>query len=372
MTATPLLLHVFPTFAVGGAQVRFAALANRFGRQWRHAIVALDGVTDCAARLSPDLDVTFPATPTRKGDLPGNLRAIRRLLRAMRPDVMVTSNWGSIEWALANLAPLVRHIHTEDGFGPEERARQLPRRVWTRRLALRRSAVVLPSRNLLRIGTDLWRLDPTRLHYIPNGVDLARYAADPAVIATMRASWPGEGPVVGIVAALRPEKNIGRLLRAAAGVEQPMRLVIVGDGGERGALETLAASLNLGAVHFAGHVADPSKLYAAFDVFALSSDTEQMPLSVLEAMAASRPVASTDVGDVRAMLTPENAQAVVPATDAALTGALRLLLGDPALRQRLGAANHAKAMCDYQAETMFQAYATLLTGSAMELATTTH
>ena len=356
-TRPPLILHVFPTFAVGGAQVRFAALANRFGRDYRHMVVSLDGSLECRAKLSAELDVTFPDPGLVKGQLLRNIRRIRRFLRQHRPSVMVTSNWGAIEWALANTVPMVRHIHTEDGFGPEERARQLPRRVLTRRLALRRSLVVMPSRTLLQIATHTWRLNPARLRYIPNGVDLDMPPA-PA-----RPNWPGDGPVVGIVAALRSEKNVGRLLRAFSRVEQPARLVIVGDGGERTRLESLAQELGIaGRTHFTGHLANPRPLYLAFDVFALSSDTEQMPLSVLEAMAAGRPVAATDVGDVRAMLSPDNAPFVSALDDAALADALRPLLADPALRAQVGAANHAHATRYYDQETMFQAYAALLDG----------
>ena len=357
----PLVLHVFPTFAVGGAQIRFTALANRFGNAWRHAVVSLDGRTECRTRLVPGLDVTFPIPATRHGHVLANLRGARAALRSLRPAVLVTSNWGSIEWALANLLPLARHIHTEDGFGPEERSRQLPRRVWARRLALRRSTVVVPSRTLLRIATDTWRLDPARLRYIPNGVDLAAYA-----LAGEGRSRSQSSPVIGIVAALRPEKNLGRLLRAFQKAGGSARLTIVGDGGERPALEALATALGIaGRVLFTGHVAEPSRLYADFDLFALSSDTEQMPLSVLEAMAAGLPVAATDVGDVRTMLASENAPFVVPATDDALAGALRALLADPAQRRRVGLANRAKAAREYQQESMFQAYAALLSsGSA--------
>ncbi len=348
---------MFPTFAVGGAQMRFASLANRFGRDWRHAIVALDGVIDCRARLDPDLDVSFPTIPIVKGDLAGNLARIRRLLRTLRPDVLVTSNWGSIEWALANLLPLVRHIHTEDGFGPEERHTQLRRRVWTRRLALRRSTVVLPSLTLRRIATDIWRLDPGRLHYIPNGIDLARFGAP----NSRARPDSGKAPVLGIVAALRPEKNIARLLRAFHLAGAPGRLVIVGDGGERTKLEALAATLGIsGQVAFTGYVAQPQSLYAGFDLFALSSDTEQMPLSVLEAMAAGLPVVATDVGDIRAMLSAENARFVVPQDDAALAAGLRDLMAEPALRQAIGRANRSKAERQYDQEAMFQAYAALL------------
>lgn len=354
---TPLLLHVFPSFAIGGAQVRFAAVANHFGSHYRHAVVAMDGDLACRERLDPGLDVSFPDPGLRKGDTRGNLRRIRGFLRALRPAAMVTSNWGTIEWALANLVPVVRHVHMEDGFGPDERSRQLPRRVWTRRLALRRSLVMLPSRTLLRIATEQWRLPPGRLRYVPNGVDLGRFAP-------YGRAW-GAVPTIGTVAALRGEKNLGRLLRAFAAVDVPACLVVVGDGPERAALEREAAGLGIAdRVRFAGHVAAPAAEYAGFDLFALSSDTEQMPLSVLEAMAAGLPVASTDVGDVRAMLTDANAPFIVAKDDAALAGAIGTLLRDPAAARRLGAANRAKAERDYDEAAMFRSYAALFDGTA--------
>jgi glycosyltransferase involved in cell wall biosynthesis len=113
-------------------------------------------------------------------------------------------------------------------------------------------------------------------------------------------------------------------------------------------------------VLFTGAVEDPAPLYAEFDIFALSSDTEQMPLSVLEAMAAGLPVAATDVGDVRAMLAPANAAHVVPGDPAALAAALQRLAEDPAQRSWLGAANRAMAERDFDEALMFRAHAALL------------
>ncbi len=362
MTAAPLLLHVFSTFATGGPQVRFAAIANRFGRAWRHAVVAMDGNLACRERLAPSLDVSFPQLDLRKGDTLGNVRRARAALRALRPAVLVTSNFGAIEWALANALPftrpLTRHLHMEDGFGPEERHRQLPRRVWLRRLALRRATVVVPSRTLERIAADVWRLDAARIRYVPNGIDLDRFAASP------RAS-DGDA-VIGTVAALRPEKNLPRLLRAFAMLPPDLarRLVVVGEGPEKDSLRALAAGLGLGdRVSFTGHLSRPEPAYAGFDVFALSSDTEQMPLSVLEAMAAGLPVAATDVGDVAAMLSEANRRFVVAADDAALAGALRALLENAALRRELGAANRARAERQYDQERMFQSYAERFEGA---------
>jgi glycosyltransferase involved in cell wall biosynthesis len=193
------------------------------------------------------------------------------------------------------------------------------------------------------------------VRYIANGIDLDRFA-----VARSQPRTANAPPVVGTVAALRVEKNLPRLLRAFAAVTPPARLAIVGDGPERPALEALAESLGLrDRVQFAGHIDDPAPVYAGFDVFALSSDTEQMPLSVIEAMAAGLPVATTDVGDVRAMLATENASFVGRLDDAELARSLTALLGDPALRARVGAANQAKARAEFDQAAMFRAYGAL-------------
>jgi glycosyltransferase involved in cell wall biosynthesis len=356
--SSPRLLHVFSSFAVGGAQVRFCTLANSFGPDWRHDIVAMDGNVACRERLRPGLAVRFPDVAVRKGDTFGNVRRFRAALRALRPDVLVTYNFGAIEWAIANALVGLRHVHIEDGFGPEERTTQILRRVLLRRIFLRRATVVLPSQNLWRIATGIWRLDARRVRYIPNGIDLTCFAPS----ETARAAGT---PVIGTVAALRAEKNLARLVRAFALArrDRPARLVVVGDGPERPALEDLARTLGVGGdVRFAGHLAEPRHAYAAFDIFALSSDTEQMPLSLLEAMAAGLPVAATDVGDVAFMLAEANRRFVTALDDAALAVALASLLDQPALRRELGAANRARAERDYDQQTMVDAYARLFRG----------
>ena len=362
MRGAPLLLHVFPGFAVGGAQSRMIAVANHFAGSFRHAVIALDGITTAAARFAPGLDVRFPGLVLRKQATLANLWRCRAALTTLAPDVLVTHNWGSIEFALANALVGRRHVHIEDGFGPEERARQLPRRVLARRLLLRRASVVLPSRTLHRIAADLWRLPPSCLRYIPNGIDLARFAPAPGPVAS---DWPRDLPVIGTVAALRPEKNLRRLLDAFACLQVPARLVIVGDGPERAALMAQAAALGIAArVIFAGATEDTPRAYRQFDVFALSSDTEQMPLAVLEAMGTALPVAATDVGDVAAMLAPANRPYVVAQQAGALAAALTALLADPAAARALGAANRARARQDFDQHAMFAAYAALFRAAA--------
>ena len=108
----------------------------------------------------------------------------------------------------------------------------------------------------------------------------------------------------------------------------------------------------------AGHCTEPERWLATFDIFALPSDTEQMPLSLLEAMAAGLPTICTDVGDVRDMLSPENTPFVTPPEDAGFAVALAALLaGDTA---QIGAANRARATALFGQDAMFIAWRRLL------------
>ena len=150
------------------------------------------------------------------------------------------------------------------------------------------------------LARGVWRLPVERVRYVPNGVDVARFSSPVPDVSPGFARRPDE-LVIGTVAPLRPEKNVGRLLRVFATLDTSIttRLVVAGEGIERPGLERLAAELGIAdRVVFTGQVA-PEAVLGTFDLFALSSDTEQMPNALLEAMAASRAVAAVNVGDVK-------------------------------------------------------------------------
>jgi glycosyltransferase involved in cell wall biosynthesis len=298
-----------------------------------------------------------------------NLRQARQLMRERRSDLLITYNWGTIEWALANwLAPLAPQIHIEDGFGPDESPqRQNPRRVVMRRLALSRCRVVIvPSRTLYEVATRVWRLSASQVVHLPNGIDCERFARSPDRARLAAVGIDGSGPVIGTVAALRPEKNLARLIRAVAGLPPVLRarLVLVGDGPEREMLRATAEQLGIAErVVFAGAMRDPEAVLGGFDVFGLSSDTEQMPNSILEAMAASLPVVATDVGDLRRMLAPENAPYVVPKEDeAGLSKALLSLIEAPEQRREIGRRNREYVVAQYSLDAMVRRYDALFSG----------
>ena len=354
------LVHVFPTFAIGGSQSRFRQLAIAHGDRYRHTVLALDGVLDMAKSIPSGPTVTCAQPQLDKSAGLLNLPLIRKCLKQQKPDVLVTYNWGAIEWALANrLFPLAPHIHIEDGFGPEEVSRQLHRRVWLRRIALsgRHTKVVLPSRQLERIAHAIWRLPKRSVLYVPNGIDCARFNGLTTGVTRV-------GPlVIGTVATLRREKNLARLIRSFSAIaeeqaETALKLVIVGDGPERTALESLARGTGRGAqIIFMGATSAPERALAEMDVFALSSDTEQMPLSILEAMASSLPICSVAAGDVAEMVSEENRPYIVGLNDeTGFRHSLRSLIADRDLRDRLGRANRAVALKRFDHSLMAARY----------------
>lgn len=367
----PHLLHAFSTFEVGGQQTRFLTLANGFRGKFRHTVVAMDNRFASAERLDKGLDCTvrdIKVTKTASISL-GNLARFRGLLRSLRPDLLLTYNWGAVEWALANRwRPLCRHLHFEDGFGPDESPnRQNWKRVLMRRLALSGvTRVIVPSRTLYDLATGTWQLSPDRVIHVPNGIDCRRFAQPSDAALAERFGLQRPGLVIGTVAALRAEKNLSRLVRAVAALPREIdyRLVIVGEGPERDAI--LAAARALGTADrliLTGAIDRPERLLGRFDVFALSSDTEQMPYSVLEAMAAGLPVVATDVGDVRRILSSENAPFVVPREEErSFTKSLLQLLRDGELRGRVGARNQSHARENYGLDLMMVRYESLFSG----------
>jgi glycosyltransferase involved in cell wall biosynthesis len=360
----PTVLHVFPSFGYGGAQMRTVELMNSVLAEASHLVVALDRNFDAAELVRPEvafMPLTVEVRPSGGLDL-GNLQRCRQLLAAYRPALLLTYNWGTIEAALANrFRPLCPHVHFEDGFGPEEAGgRQLRRRVWGRRLALSgQSRIVLPSRTLERIARELWRFGPGRVAYIPNGIDCARFATPQTAPLPDLRRRPEE-LLIATLGSLRPEKNFGRLIRLVAALRDDLtvRLVIAGDGPERAALEHRAEASGIAhLVTFTGQLDAPEALLAAADVFALSSDTEQMPYCLIEAMAAGLPVIATDVGDVRAMLPAlQQPFAAWPDQEEALLVALDELLRDPDLRRELGAANQAHVRALFERSVMLERY----------------
>lgn len=358
-------LHLHSTFAAGGKELRCVRLINALGPAIEHSIVSGEpqetGAADHldeGARAHFALD--FP--PLRGRPTPRRLLALARAMRGH--DLVLSYNWGAIDAVMAHrlfarvlrLPPLIHH---EDGFNEDERAALKTRRNLYRRLALASaSALVVPSQQLRRIALGDWHQPPERVACIPNGIDTSRFAERPAPDAVPGIAKRDGELWVGTLAGLRPVKNLPRLVRAFAALPSSWRLVIVGEGPEREAI--LAEAMRSGVadrVVLPGFIADPARYAGLFDIFALSSDSEQFPISVVEAMAAGLPVAAPQVGDVAAMVAAENAPFVTaPGDEAALAQSLVQLAGDEALREAVGRANRQLARERYDESAMIAAH----------------
>jgi glycosyltransferase involved in cell wall biosynthesis len=358
------VLHLHSSFHGGGKELRAARLINAWGSGVHHEIVSAEpGALGAAKAIDARMDASYPDFPPLNGrPLPGRLQ---RLAAAMRGfDLILTYNWGAMDGVMAHtlfrdahrLAPLVHH---EDGFNQDEADGLKRSRNWYRRIALgRASALVVPSQRLEGIALGAWQQPRGKVVRIDNGIDTAAYARRPKADALPRVVKRGGEKWLGTLAGLRPVKNLPRLVRAFAALPDEWQLVILGEGSEREVIRAEAIRLELGhRVHMPGFVSDPAGAVGLFDLFALSSDSEQFPISVVEAMAAGLPVASFAVGDVAGMVSDENRPFVVqPGDEAALSRALLALAGDLALAKAVGRANRDKARALYDEATMIARY----------------
>ena len=338
--------------------MRFAALATAMS-DIAHDVVSLSH--ELGAQEATPAAVSVSHLEVEKSSFfnPSNVKKLIAAIKASKCDVLCTYNWGAIEAVIANSLGLRKpHLHFEDGFGPDENLdRQNVKRVLARRFLLRGSIVSVPSKGLAELARKRWRLPARRVRYTPNGIDLARFSAATRDAARNSIS-------IGAIGALRPEKNFARLIRAfaVADLGRDGRLVIYGEGPERERLRRAATEAGLDAdVVLAGRTNAPARVYPDFDIFALTSDTEQMPLAMMEAMAAGLPVLGVDVGDVLEMVSPENRPFIYDRTDeTGIAVGLSQLASDSALRRKIGEANAQRAREAFSLDGMVAAHRALI------------
>ncbi len=358
------ILHCHSTFALGGKEARAVRLMNAWGARAHHTVLAASDDWGAREAIDPGIAVDFPRDAPSLMGKPG-LRRYRDLARYTAGfDLVLTYNWGAMDVVGArrlfgkrmHLPPLIHH---EDGFNVDEATRTYRRRNAFRRYMLPAAhAVAVPSHRLERIARRRWGVRaPVR---IANGIPTQLYAGSHA---------PGLFPdvprrngelLVGTIAGLRRVKDLPLLVEAVARADAPLRLVIVGQGPERETIACAALAHDIAdRVHLVGFMAEPHRYVGAFDVLALSSLSEQQPISVIEGMAAGLPIVAPDVGDIAMMVSDENRRFVTERSVPALSAALTELARDPMLRALVGEANRAKARAEFDEITMVARYARL-------------
>ena len=365
---TPRILHVHSTFALGGKEARAVRLMNAFGAAAHHSVLsAVPGALSARASLGEGLEVDFPDDAPALTGAPTPWRLHRLARYARQFDLVLTYNWGAFDMVMARrlfakalkLPPLIHH---EDGFNQDEAVSLDPKRNLYRRIGLPAAhRLVVPSARLAGLARTAWKQPPQGVERILNGIPVPLYGRPPQPELVGLAGERG-GIVIGTVAGLRPVKNLPRLVRAVAAMKtKNARLVIVGEGPESERIAAEARRLGIAArVELPGFRAEPWRWIGAFDIFALSSDSEQSPISLLEAMAAGLPAVATAVGDIPDMVSADNRPLIVEADDeAAFTAALDALAERQDLRHAIGLANRQRAALEYDERAMIARYARL-------------
>lgn len=207
----------------------------------------------------------------------------------------------------------------------------------------------------------VYRVEERKSALIPNGIDMDRFRNSGGALVRARLGLKTDELVIGTVGNLRQEKNQGLLLRAVALLQErglPYKAVLVGDGPCRAELEELAASLGIeDQVLFLGTRTDVPSLYAAFDIYCLCSRYEGMPLTLLEAMAASLPVIGTNVLGIAEVIEHGFNGLLVPDNDAAhLAAAIAVLRTDRNLVESLQKEGPGYVRDNYLLETSVNSY----------------
>ncbi len=194
---------------------------------------------------------------------------------------------------------------------------------------------------------------------IGNGIDIDRFRLAAGELRAELAR--GGGPVVGMAGRLVPSKGFDDVIAVASEVLARVpgaRFAVLGDGPHRAALEALASKAGVaGALVFLGRRGDAERFYASIDIFVLPSYNEGMPMTVLEAMAAGKPVIATRAGSIPDIVRHgETGLLYTPGDRASLAGSLSRLAGEPELARRMGARGQEVVAREHSAAAMAQRY----------------
>ena len=337
MTTRPVrVAFVIDNLSRAGTESQLVALLNALDRrEVEPSLVLLDGTAESSRVLEP-AGVPVLRLGITKLIGPAGFKAAAKLVRHWRdtrPDVVQAYFLDSTYLAapaawLAGVRPVVR-VRNNLGYWLTRKHRLLNRAV---------APLISVALTNSRAGAEALMasdcLPAARVRVLENGVDCERFAgfAPPFTRGPFR---------VGVVANLRPVKNIDGFLRAAKQVlaaRPDAEFAVAGDGPERESLKALAQSLGIaGRVHFAGSVHDVPGFLATLDVAVMPSHSEGMSNAVLEFLAAGRAVVATEVGANRELIR-DAGWLVPPGVDAALAAAILDCAADPIEARRRAAA----------------------------------
>jgi glycosyltransferase involved in cell wall biosynthesis len=352
------------TYVVGGAERNLQLLALHLHSQFDLHVCSLYQPGEIGEQIR-EAGIPFHAL---YGHSRTDWRVLPRflsLLRRIRPEVLLTVDapYAVLYAVLAKRLKIARKlVIAVHSFGKIKRTREM---AFARRFAARATDTLIAlaeSHRRFLLEQEGWQAHEVVV--IPNGVDLQRFTPEGG---NLREQWglSPNTPAFGVVAGLRPEKNLFRFLRVAQQVLSALveaRAFVVGDGELRHDLETSSQQMQCASrIVFTGALHDIPAVWRSLDVAVLTSDTEVLPMTLIEAAACAVPAVSTDVGAVRDVVLDGQTGFVVPVEDEdTLAERILYLLRHPEERRAMGrrAREHAEAHFDLR--QMVERYAQVL------------
>lgn len=354
------MLQLIDGLNVGGAEVLLCDLVRHLRDSGYHVSVGYSTPGPLAERIQ-SLNVPLTSLPRRARIDPALFQGMVQLIRRETPDLVHTHLFksdlhGRLAARRCGVPMVVSTCHNNDGWARNRLLGWLYGR--TNLLADR---VIAVSQEVRDYQVEHTFTPADKFTIINNGVDVSRFTGQEKAGAAVRAELgiDPSAPVAGIIGRLTPQKDHATFMQAAKQISEGLpeaRFLIVGEGPLREDLQAQASTLGLeGTVRFCGLRQDIPAVLAAVDLLVFSSQWEGLPVSLLEGMAAARPVVSTNVGGVAGVaLNDETALLVPPADPAALAGACLRLLRDPEMRERFGEAGLSRVRDQYSSQAMLR------------------
>jgi glycosyltransferase involved in cell wall biosynthesis len=346
------IVHTEASLGWGGQEIRI--LTEAAGMRARgHQVTLLAPAESRIYREAQERQIPATALAIGRKNLTG-LLALSRWLRSHTVDIINTHS-STDTWLVAlalrlsrRRVPLIRTRHI---------SAPVPNNFTTHWLYQRATTHIATTGERLRetlIHDNGYR--PETISSVPTGIDTTRFQPGDRAAARRALELPEARPIIGIVATLRSWKGHRYLLRAFSELkDRNAILAIVGDGPQREALERQIVELGLGdRVIMAGNQSDVVPWLHAMDIFVLPSyANEGVPQALLQAMLCALPVVTTTIGSItEAVSDGKTGLVIAPENVGQLRAAIERLLGDPVLRQTLGAAARTHAETQFGLDGM--------------------
>ncbi len=368
MNRPPLIVHIIFRLDFGGLENGLVNLINNMpADKYRHAIICMTETTEFSRRIKVD-GVQIFELHKKEGQDFSIYPKMMRIFREIRPDIVHSKNFGTIEAQLISfLAGVKYRVHSEHGRDVDDIDGKNRKRIWIRRILLLFTLKCIPlSKNLESWLLDTIKVPKRKITQLYNGVDVGKFnvSQPKACLRGFPPAWENR-IIIGVVGRLQPVKNqkmlllaFSILLKRKPNLRGKLGLAVIGDGPEREQLEKIALLEGIvDCVWFAGARNDIKEVFGFIDIFVLPSLNEGISNTILEAMASGLPVIATNVGGNPELVDDNHTGILSPSNDLEkMADALLLYVNNMELAAKHGAAGRKRVEAMFSMDKMIENY----------------